>query len=92
MKTSVERNLAAGSFLTCSLEFRDDAGNLLASVEKRSSCSHNIAWVRQRKPPSFLTLCPQAQGQAEAITGMGKSEPTSTMWPYCLTSLEERSS
>ena len=34
-----------GSFLTNSLEFRDDAGNVVASLEKKTSCSISIVWV-----------------------------------------------
>jgi hypothetical protein len=61
--------LNAGSFLTCSLEFRDDAGNLLASVEKRSSCSHNLAWVRSKGVgPSTTLAWPQPDIPVEVDT------------------------
>ncbi|XP_023323452.1 uncharacterized protein LOC111697614 isoform X2 [Eurytemora carolleeae] len=41
----------SGSFLTNSLEFRDDAGNVVASLEKKTSCSISIAWIMLGSSP-----------------------------------------
>ena len=46
----------SGSFLNGILEFSDDAGNVLANLEKKTTCRDSIATVSCKRISGFLNL------------------------------------
>jgi len=53
----------SGGFVSCALEFRDDAGNLLASTEKKTRCSESVAWIKLENEQVVATLVHRYRGR-----------------------------
>lgn len=60
----------SGSLLTCAMEFRDDAGNILATAEAKTRCSKTVVWIKLGDPmgPVVATLIHNYRGNNSMVS------------------------